>query len=455
MAGELALHFERGQDARRAAQYRQYAAEQALSRHAYTEAVAHGHRGLDLLAALPASPARAAQELPLRLALSVALVPTQGHTSEALEHNLQQTLALCEAVEGTTALVPVLVDLTRMYMLRADRATTERLLARERALLLQLHDAASLVQLHTQLGTAETFRGAYPQAEEHHRHVLRLYDPEAHRPLVLTSGGDPAVVALAYSGWRLWLTGWPTQAVDHAVRALARAETLAHPLSLMNALLFFTLVRMCRGECTAALALAQRLVDVRREHDFVLFEAVGTMLQGSVWVQNGELDRGLMLLTTGLAQYRRLGDHPGLPLFLTCLAEAHFRCAQVEEGLSVIGEAVQLTETHFARFWTAEVYRLHGELLLAQAGQAHPATDPETATAEACFQQALAIARQQGAKALELRAAISLSCVWLAQDKHDAAQGLLAGCYDGFSEGWDTADLQAAQSLLARCHTVA
>ena len=93
MAGELALHFERGQDARRAVQYQQYAAEQALSRSAYTEALAHCHQGPDLLATLPASPERASQELTLRLALSIALVPTQGQTSEALAHNLQQAIS--------------------------------------------------------------------------------------------------------------------------------------------------------------------------------------------------------------------------------------------------------------------------------------------------------------------------------------------------------------------------
>jgi predicted ATPase len=284
-------------------------------------------------------------------------------------------------------------------------------MARERALLTQIHDVASLVQLHMQMGTAETLRGAYAQAEEHHRQVLRLYDPEAYRPSVLTSGVDPTVVALAVSGWRLWLTGWPDQAVDHAVCAQPRAETLAHLLSLMEALTYGALVRMCRGECTAALALAQRLVDVGRKYDFVVFEAVGMIIQGSVWVQDGERDRGLTLLTTGLARYRHLGSAASVPFFLTFLAQAHLQLGQVEAGLAVIEEAVQLTETSFVRFWTAEVYRLQGELLLAQAGQARPATGPEIATAEACFQQALDIAQQQGAKALELRAAISLSRV--------------------------------------------
>jgi predicted ATPase len=416
--------------------------------------LAHCHQGLDLLATLPASPARASQELTLRLTLSIALGPTQGITSEALAHNLQQALGLCEAVEETMALVPVLVRLAFLAMFSADRATAERLMARERALLQRLHDPASLIQLHMQLGTAETFRGAYAQAEEHYRHVLRLYDPEVHRPTISTLGSDPSVVALALSGWRLWLTGWPDQAVDHAVRALARAETLAHPLSLVNALAYAAHVRLWRGECTAALALAQRLADIGREHDFVAWEAAGMIIQGSVWVQDGESERGLSLLTMGLARYRRCGSRDSLPAWLASLAQAHLHCGQVGEGLAVIGEALELTETGFARYWTPEMHRLQGELLLTQAGQARPATGPATAAAEACWKQALATAQQQGAKALELRAAISLSRVWLAQDAHAAAHALLARCYNWFSEGLDTTDLQTAKSLLERCQTV-
>ena len=169
----------------------------------------------------------------------------------------------------------------------------------------------------------------------------------------------------------------------------------------------------------------------------------------------------------GLARYRHLGSEASVPFFLTFLAQTHLQLGQVEEGLAVIEEAVQLTETSFIRFWTAEVYRLQGELLLAQAGQARPATDPETAPTEACFQQALAMAQQQGARALELRAAISLSRVWLAQDRPAAAHALLARCYTWFSEGFDTtdlhiwfsegfdtADLHMAKSLLERCQPV-
>jgi predicted ATPase len=359
-AGALALHFERGQDGWRAVQYRQYAAEQALSRHAYTEVLEHCHRGLELLATLPESAERVTQELSLRLSLSIALAATQGYATEALADNLQQALTLCEAVEATTALVPLLAGLTRLFMMRSDRTATERLLARQRALLTQLHDATSLVLLHTQLGTAETYRAAYTQAQVHQTHALHLYDPEKHRALALRFGNDPAVTALAASGWTL--------------------------------------------------------------------------------------------LTTGLAQYRHLGSQASLTFFLSFLAETHLRQGQVAEGREVVAEALRLTDTNFDRFWEAELHRQQGNLLLAQTPPQHSAPGPEIADAEACFQQALAIARQQGAKALELRAAMSLSRLWLAQDQPHAAQGLLAEIYGGFTEGLETADLQAAQDLLARCH---
>jgi predicted ATPase len=455
MAGVLAQHFACGQDPGRAVQYRQYAAEQALSRGAYPEALAHGHCGLELLATLPASPERATQELRLRLTVSVALATTQGYTAEVVADHLQQALALCEAVEATAQLVPVLTGLTRLFMMRSDRPATERLLARQRALLTQLYDAPSLVMLHTQLGTAETYRAAYAQAQVHQTHVLHLYDAEKHRALALRFGTDPAVTALAGSGWRLWLTGWPEQAAEHTARVLAHAETLAHPLSLAIAVFCVAKVRQDRGELSAAFEAAQRLRTLGHEQGLRLYEALGMMTQGSVLVQRDELAPGYTLLTTGLAQYRQLGCQSSLTYFLSFLAETHLRQGQIAAGLEVIAEALRLSDTHFDRFWAAELHRQQGHLLLAQMEARQSAPSTAVTDAAACFQQALAIARHQGAKALELRAAMSLSRLWLAQDQPDAAQVLLAEIYDWFTEGFDTADLQAAKALLARCQSVA
>jgi len=100
-----------------------------------------------------------------------------------------------------------------------------------------------------------------------------------------------------------------------------------------------------------------------------------------------------------------------------------------------------LVEQHEERYWEAEIHRLRGVVLLRQPGT------PQ-AEAEACFQQALDVARRQEAKSLELRAAMSLARLWQQQCKRAAAYKLLAPIYGWFTEGFDTADLKEAKALL-------
>jgi predicted ATPase len=130
-----------------------------------------------------------------------------------------------------------------------------------------------------------------------------------------------------------------------------------------------------------------------------------------------------------------------VPYFCTVLADVSAHLGHPEDGLQALAEAHTLIEQHEERYWEAEGYRLQGVLLLRQTGT--PQDEAET-----CFQQALAIARRQEAKALELRAAMSLARLWQQQDKYIEARELLAPVYGWFTEGFDTADLQEAKALL-------
>jgi len=130
--------------------------------------------------------------------------------------------------------------------------------------------------------------------------------------------------------------------------------------------------------------------------------------------------------------------------YLAVLAEGYGRRGQPEVGLTVLSEALAAVDQSGVRFYEAELYRLKGEFLLVQAGTEH-----EVQEAEACFQQALAVARRQQAKWLELRAATSLSRLWQHQGKRDAARHLLAEIYGWFTEGFETPDLREAKALLA------
>jgi predicted ATPase len=123
------------------------------------------------------------------------------------------------------------------------------------------------------------------------------------------------------------------------------------------------------------------------------------------------------------------------------LAEAHGKAGQADEGLGVLAKTLGVMDTTEERFWEAEIHRLKGELLLGQAC-------PDASHAETCFQTALAVARHQQAKSLELRAAMSLARLWQRQGKTEAARQVLADIYGWFAEGFDTVDLQEARALL-------
>jgi predicted ATPase len=140
-----------------------------------------------------------------------------------------------------------------------------------------------------------------------------------------------------------------------------------------------------------------------------------------------------MVQSTGLKLYR--------PSLLALLAETYGQAGQPEAGLTVLDEALTLVEATEERWWEAEVYRLKGELLLRL-----PLPDIPQATAY--FHQALDVARRQQAKALELRAALSLSRLWQQQGQRDQARQLLTEIYSWFTEGFATPDLQEAKALL-------
>jgi predicted ATPase len=137
-----------------------------------------------------------------------------------------------------------------------------------------------------------------------------------------------------------------------------------------------------------------------------------------------------------------LGPESLHPHWLTLLAEAYGRARQPETGLQVLAEAKMLMTTTGMRWSEAEVCRLQGELLLQLANSDVP-------QAEAAFRRALDVAYGQQAKALELRAALSLGRLWQGQGKRAEPRQLLTEIYNWFTEGSDTADLQEAKGLLA------
>jgi predicted ATPase len=205
-----------------------------------------------------------------------------------------------------------------------------------------------------------------------------------------------------------------------------------------------------------------------RQQEFPARVVRGTVLRGWAQAAQGERTGGIAQMRQGMDALRTMGDETQRPYRLALLAEAYGWIGQTAEALRLLAEALALTRHYGGYFYEAEVHRLTGELLLMQdAGEAvsgnlppelsmidagaGEATRqlPRQTEAETWFHQALDIARQQQAKSLELRAAMSLSRLWQKQGKGAEAYQLLAPLYGWFTEGFDTADLQDAQALLA------
>ena len=165
------------------------------------------------------------------------------------------------------------------------------------------------------------------------------------------------------------------------------------------------------------------------------------VLQGWALAAQGQGAEGIGQLRQGLTAWLATGAAGTQAYFLGLLAEAYGTMGQAKEGLSVLTEALAAAHNSREGYYEAQLHRLKGELLLQQ-------TAPDEHHAEACFHQALAIARRQQAKSWELRAATSLARLWQQQGKRAGAHAMLTPLYGWFTEGFDTADLQEAHALL-------
>jgi predicted ATPase len=235
--------------------------------------------------------------------------------------------------------------------------------------------------------------------------------------------------------------GYPEQVRQQYDAALTQGQNLAHAFTLVHALLNVTIGHQFRREGRATQERAEALMALYTEQGSSLYVAWATILRGWALATQGQTAEGIARMRQGLAATRATGAEGLVPYWLALLAEACGHAGQADEGLHLLAEALAVVDTNAEHWYEAELYRLKGELLLAQSTHQH--TDATT-----CFQHALDIASAQHARSWELRAAMSLSRLWQQQWKRQEAHDLLAPIHGWFTEGFDTADLQEARAVL-------
>ena len=252
---------------------------------------------------------------------------------------------------------------------------------------------------------------------------------------------DPGVAALALDAYALWLLGYPDQALRRSQEAYTLAQELAHPFTLAYMFATQAMFHQYRQDREEARRHAEAATRICREQGIPYWLGIGLILQS--WARATRLQPAEQIpaMHEGMTVYHATESALWLPYFLTLLAETYGAAGQPDAGLRFLDESHTVMGRTQERFYAAEVHRVQGELVLAQAADQH-------AQAEACFQHALDVARRQQARSWELRAAMSLSRLWQQQGKQAEARALLAPIYGWFTEGFDTADLQEAKTLL-------
>ena len=438
----LAHHYSRSGNTAKAVDYLQRAGQQAVERSAYAEAMSHLTTASDLLTTLPESHARSQQELIVQMTLGVALYVIKGGGAPEMEGLYTHARELCEQVGEPLQLFRVLWRLWPVYSARGEPQKMRVLGDHLLNLAQRLHDPDLLLEAHHALWASLFSGGELVALQAHLEQGRQLYEPQRHHAhAALYSGHDPGVCCHMLAAPSLWLLGYPDQAVVSSQAALALAQQLAHPVSLTMALYWAAVVHHLRREVPLTQARAEAAMIIATDQGFPQYLAQAIPLLGWALTVHGQGEEGIVKIHQGLASYQATGATANRPYYLSLLAEASTKVGQTAEGLEALAEALATVAKSRVRWWEAELCRLRGELLLQQT-----ATQPEEA--EVCFQQALAAARRQQAKSLELRTAMSLARLWQRQGKRIEAHQLLAEVYGWFTEGFDTADLREAKALL-------
>jgi predicted ATPase len=419
--------------------YWQRAGHKAIQRSANVEAIALLSKGLEQLKTLPDTAERPLQELTLQRMLGVSLLATKGFAASEVEHAYARARALCEHVQDTQHVFPVLFGLWGFYHVRRELQTARDLAEHLLTLAQRQYDPALILQGHRALGDTLCWLGEFVAAQAHLEQGIALYDRHRHAPHAFLYGQDPGMGCLVYAAVTLWHLGFPDQALQRSHEALTLMRELPHSFSLAFALNWAAQLCMLRREWQTMQEYAEVANILSTEQGFAQFLAMGTWRRGVALVKQGH-EEGIAVMRQGATARQSTGASE-IPAMLLYDAEVSQAMGRNAEGLHILAEALALVDKTGERNYEAELHRLKGELLLQQNAD-------NQSEAEACFQHAITIAQSQQAKSWELRASTSLARLWHQQGKSQEAYDLLAPVYNWFTEGFDTADLQEAKVLL-------
>ncbi len=442
VSGQIASHYERAGMIERALPFYQRAAAVAQRVYANEDAISLLSRSLELLELLPAGSKGDKQELSLQLALAPLYRVTKGWATPELERVLDRALALCDMVGDDAQRAQTLYGLQSVYVVQAklervQMVSDELHTLYQRSLGTEPPPFAGMM-----LAGARLHLGRITDANAHFAEIIAAHDPDQLLHLQESQGSDYAAHARAWQAHALWCLGYPQQALDRGLDAVKLVQDLDQPFNQALVSAYLALLQQLRADEAVAREHAEQAHALASKYEAPYYRAWAGILVSYALALEQPNEERTGRLRGSIAAFKASGARLRLPYYLSLLAYVCGEAGRAEEGLACIDEALAEARTHNERWWDAELHRLRGELLLMHGA--------DVSDVEAALLRAIAIARSQQARSLELRATVSLARLWIAQHRSADARHRLRDVYTWFTEGFETPDLQAARLLLAQ-----
>jgi len=436
---ELAYHYSHSSHDLQASRYLLLAARAALGRSAYAEGLRYASTALDLLENIPACEERAHRELELLVTLAHAFEIIYGPTSPETGAQWTRARELCAQTSDTVQLFQVLNGLCSFHRFRAEYQKARELGEEAICIAERLRDSAFLAVGCMGLANTQLYLADFPGTLNLCARALALDPSRAESASVARRA---RVLSLVFSGRALWFLGYPAQAMSRTREAVDLARRAGDPSLLTEALIFGVDVFQFRRDLEVVKQYATEIIALTTEHGLApWYLGNGQILRGWVLEEQGHGGDAIPAIADGIATVRATGFANYTSFWLGVLAKAYSLAGNAKEALKNIDKALAFVKENDERFCQAQLQALRGEIIRRHS-------HGDSTEAAHCFGSALEVARGQGAKSWELRAATSLARLLRDTNRRDEARKMLAEIYNWFTEGFDTADLKDAKALL-------
>jgi predicted ATPase len=396
-----------------------------------------------LLGLEPQVTANMSLRMELQIAIAAAMFITMGPPEQA-KALLTEAVETADVLNDLYAKARALTTLLPIYAVRGEYAKAQIAAEGLEQIAHRTGDPIHLRLAYQQMGVTLFLRGRPREARQYLERVLRSPATPGDRPSVIYSNSNDHAVVRAVLARALWTQGLTDQALNEARLSLKELQDTDHQLQLCP-ILYHGICRiaMMTGDFATADREIAHLIEVAKSLNAHLWETAGHFLKGKLLVERGDFAQGLLVLRDAFETGGRIW-RLSYPEFKGTLASGLAGTGRLDEALVALDDAMAADrEGADGHGWYApELLRIKGEVLLQQA--AHQSS----LAAEDCLDQAAQVAREQDALSWELRVALNVARLRLSQGRHHEARALLASVYDRFTEGFATADLQAARTML-------